>query len=79
MFLGPLDFFNPYHSISMRISELKRENFRLKIKQKLIIVGLSCFSWFFYIQFNINEMNQKRIEKIESSDISDWESKMGYD
>ena len=79
LFLGPLDFFNPYHSISMRISELKRENFRLKIKQKLIIVGLSCFSWFFYIQFNINEMNQKRIEKIESSDISDWESKMGYD
>ena len=31
LFLGPLDFFNPYHSISMRISELKCENFRLKI------------------------------------------------
>jgi len=77
--LGPFDFFNPYHSISMRVSELKRENFRLKTKQRLIIVGLSCFLWFFYIQSNIKEMKQKRIDEIESIDISNWENKMGYD
>jgi len=63
----------------MRVSELKRENFRLKIKQRLIIVGLSCFLWFFYIQSNIKEMKQKRIDEIESIDISNWENKMGYD
>jgi hypothetical protein len=78
-FLGPLDFFNPYYSKSMRISELNRENFKLKIKQRIIIISLSCIAWYAYIKHDIEIMNQKKIEKIESIDISDWESKMGYD
>tara|TARA_B110000261_G_C12948577_1_gene303435 strand:- start:192 stop:692 length:501 start_codon:yes stop_codon:yes gene_type:complete len=77
--LGPLDFFNPYYSKSMRISELNRENFKLKIKQRIIIISLSCIAWYAYIKHDIEIMNQKKIEKIESIDISDWESKMGYD
>jgi hypothetical protein len=77
--LGPLDFFNPYYSKSMRISELNRENFKLKVKQRIIIISLSCIAWYAYIKHDIEIMNQKKIEEIESSDISDWESKMGYD
>tara|TARA_B110000259_G_scaffold175132_1_gene210066 strand:+ start:196 stop:696 length:501 start_codon:yes stop_codon:yes gene_type:complete len=77
--LGPLDFFNPYYSKSMRISELNRENFKLKVKQRIIIISLSCIAWYAYIKHDIEIMNQKKIEKIESIDISDWESKMGYD
>ena len=77
--LGPLDFFNPYYSKSMRISELNRENFKLKVKQRIIIISLSCIAWYAYIKHDIEIMNQKKIEKIESIDISDLESKMGYD
>ena len=63
----------------MRISELNRENFKLKVKQRIIIISLSCIAWYAYIKHDIEIMNQKKIEKIESIDISDWESKMGYD
>ena len=63
--LGPLDFFNPYYSKSRRISELNRENFKLKVKQRIIIINLSCIAWYTYIKHDIEIMNQKKIKKLK--------------
>ena len=76
---GPIIFFRPYWFGSMTIFELRQENFKLKFKQRLIIFILSFISWFYYIQYDFEKMEQERMEEIEKIDISDWEKKHGYD
>jgi len=76
---GPIVFMKPYWFNSTTIFELKRENFKLKFKQRIIIFVLSFISWFFYIQYDFEKMEQERMEEIEKIDISEWEKKHGYD
>ena len=76
---GPIVFMKPYWFNSTTIFELKRENFKLKFKQRIIIFVLSFISWFFYIQYDFDKMEQERMEEIEKIDISEWEKKHGYD
>lgn len=75
---GPYAFFTP-NSFSMGLFELRNENFKLKYKQRLIILILSFISWVAYFNYSIKESERKRMEEIEKIDISDWEKQHGYD
>ena len=79
-----LFLFAPYYFIrgSFRFKSfkhLKDENYQFKLKQKIIIYILSFLSWFFFIAYQVNDYERKRLEEIEKVDISDWEKKHGYD
>jgi len=80
---GPIVFMKPYWFNSTTLFELKRENFKLKFKQRLTIFALSFIFWTLFISYDIkygvNESEKKRMEEIEKIDISEWEKKHGYD
>ena len=80
---GPIVFMKPYWFNSMTLFDLKRENYKLKFKQRLTIFILSFLVWTLYISYDIkygvNETEKKRMEEINKIDISEWEKKHGYD
>ena len=76
---GPIIFMRPQWYSYDTIFDLKRENFKLKFKQRIIILSLSFICWFLYIKYDIDKSEKLRMEEIEKIDISDWEKKHGYD
>ena len=79
-----LFIFAPYYFIRgsykfKSFKHLKDENYILKLKQKTIIYLLSFLAWFLFINYQINNYEQKRLEEIEKVDISDWKKKHGYE
>src|SRR5690606_33388384 len=76
---GPILFIRPYLFNSHTLFTLRRENYFLKIKQRIIIFGLSFIAWFFYINYSFQQSEKKRLEEIDKIDISDWKKKHGYE
>jgi len=76
---GPIIFMKPQWYNYDSLFDLKRENFNLKFKQRIIILSLSFICWFLYIKYNIDKSEQLRMQEIEKVDISDWKDTHGYD
>lgn len=79
-----LFIFAPYYFIrgSYKFKSFKylnEENHIIKLKQKSIIYILSFLAWFFFINYQINDYQQKQLEEIQKIDISDWKKKQGYE
>ena len=72
---GPLKFFHRYDDVFT----LRKENYLLKFKQRIIILTLGFISWFIFIYLTFNNYEQKRLQEIEKIDISDWKKKHGYE
>ena len=72
---GPLNFFRWYDDVFT----LRKENYFLKFKQRIIILTLGFIAWFFFIYTSFHYYEQKRLEEIEKVDISDWKKKHGYE
>lgn len=75
---GPLIFFYGLRGI-FHFFDLKRENYLLKIKQRIMIFILSFLCWFLFIRYQLIYEEQKRLEEIQKIDISDWKKQHGYD
>ena len=75
---GPIILMRPNLS-KKSLSILKSENYQLKFKQRIILFILSLFAWFFYGNYSWTKQEEKRMEKVEKIDISDWEKEYGYD
>ena len=65
--------------IGLSIFELKRENYLLKYKQRLITSILSIIVYSISIYFYVDYLNKKNETEINNIDISEWEKKYGYD
>lgn len=76
---GPILFIKPFIFNSHSLFTLRRHNYHLKFKQHIIILGLSFFAWFFYLDYSSRQTEKKRLEAIDKIDISDWKEKHGYD
>lgn len=76
--LGPFLFLKPYLSNSHTIFTLRRENYFLKFKQRIIIFALSFSAWFLYINYSFHLSEKNRLEEIQKIDISDWKKQHGY-
>lgn len=72
---GPLKFFRWYDDIFT----LRKENYYLKFKQRIIILTLGFICWFIFIYTSFHRYEQKRLEEIEKIDISEWKKKQGYE
>lgn len=72
---GPIMFFKSLDDIFT----LRKENYYLKFKQRIIILTLGSIAWFIFIYASIHSYQQRRLEEIEKIDISDWKKKHGYD
>ncbi|SEA75478.1 hypothetical protein [Psychroflexus halocasei] len=73
--IGSLKFFRWYDDVFT----LRKENYYLKFKQRIIILTLGFISWFIFIYTSFHSYEQKRLEEIEKIDISDWKKKHGYE
>lgn len=73
---GPLEFLRPS---GHTIFALRRENYYLKFKQRIIIFFFSFLAWILYFNYDTKKEEEKRKQEIEEVDISDWEKKYGYD
>ncbi len=74
--LGPLKFFRSYDDVFT----LRKENYFLKFKQRIIILTFGFIAWFLFIYTSYHKFEQKRLQEIESVDISDWKkNKHGYE
>ncbi len=76
---GPILFLYPYFFNSHSLFILRGQNYFLKFKQRIIILGLSFIVWFFYLDYTSIQTERKRLEEIDKIDISDWKEKHGYD
>ena len=72
---GPLDFFRQYDDVFT----LRKKNYFLKFKQRIIILPLGFIAWFLFIYASFHHYEQKRLEEIEKVDISDWKKEHGYE
>jgi hypothetical protein len=72
---GPLKFFRRYDDVFT----LRKDNYFLKFKQRIIILTLGFISWFIFIYVSYNIYEEKRLQEIEKIDISDWKNEHGYD
>ncbi|MDB9836795.1 hypothetical protein OAC51_07825 [Flavobacteriaceae bacterium] len=72
---GPLKFFRRYDDVFT----LRKENYLLKFKQRIIILTLGFISWFIFIYLTFNNYEQKRLQEIEKIDISEWKKTHGYE
>ena len=77
--IGPFWFFLSYKFHAHTLFTLRRENYYLKFKQRLIIFGLSFIAWFFYINYSAQQSEKQRLEEIDKIDISEWEKIHGYE
>ena len=76
---GPILFIQPYLYGFKTLFALRRENYTLKFKQKIIIYILSFLAWYIYGDYTFKQSEKKRLEEIEKVDSSAWEKKYGYD
>lgn len=76
---GPLLFIQAYSFGFKTLFALRRENYYLKFKQKIIIYILSFLAWFIYFDYDTKQSEKKRLEEIDKVDSSEWEKKFGYD
>ena len=65
--------------VGLSLTELKRENYLLKFKQKLITLIISIIVYSVSIYFYIDYLNKKNQSEINNIDISEWEKKYGYE
>lgn len=72
---GPLKFFRWYDDVFI----LRKENYFLKFKQRIVILTLGFIAWFIFIYTSFHHSEQKRLEEIDKIDISDWKKKHGYE
>jgi len=72
---GPLKFFRWYDDVFT----LRKENYFLKFRQRIIILSLGFIAWFTFIYASYHKYEQNRLEEIEKVDISDWKKKHGYE
>ena len=77
--LGPLVFIGYFSSGRNTLFTLRKDNYQLKFKQRLILFILSFITWFYCIDYSTKIEQKKRLEAMEKVDISDWEEKHGYD
>lgn len=72
---GPIRFFHRFDEVFT----LRKENYYLKFKQRIVILILGFITWFIFIYVSIHYDEQKRLQEIEKVDISDWKKKYGYE
>ena len=79
LLFGPMLFIRPYIFNSHSLFTLRRENYFLKFKQRIIIFAVSFMAWFLYINYSFEKSEKKRLEEINKIDISDWKKEHGYE
>ena len=70
-FLGPYELFRFYRS---GLLDLKRDNYKIKFRQKIILLISGTAFWLLLIVGGYHYSEYKRIQEIENADISDWEN-----
>ncbi|CAM3755223.1 hypothetical protein FLGE108171_13620 [Flavobacterium gelidilacus] len=65
--------------IGLSLIQLKRENYLLKYKQRLITLIISIIVYTISIYFYVDYLNKKWETEINNIDNSEWERKYGYD
>ena len=68
---GPYELFKFFNS---GLSELKDFNYKLKFRQRIILLISGAIFWIIVIISFYQYSEYKRIQKIEKADISDWEN-----
>jgi hypothetical protein len=58
--------------IGLSIWELKDENFRKKLRQRVLLLIGGILFWIFIISIQVNESEKKRLDEINKIDISEW-------
>lgn len=56
------------------IWDLKAENYKMKIKQRLLAILGGVIIWTLFITFSVDNYERKRLEEIDNVDISEWEN-----
>jgi len=57
----------------MSLSELKRENYKKRFRQRLFLLIMGVLFWISVLTIYLNMEEQKHINEIENVDISAWE------
>ena len=70
---GPLKFFRLYDDVFT----LRKENYFLKFRQRIIILSLGFIAWFTFIYVSYQRYEKNRLKEIEKVDISDWKKEHG--
>ncbi|AOW20177.1 hypothetical protein [Urechidicola croceus] len=73
---GPIIFIRGYGYYT--IFNLRRDNYLLKFKQRIIVFILSFISWAIYINYTSKQSELKRQQEIDKIDITEWEKFHGY-
>ena len=60
-------------SYQLSIPELRRENFQIKTRQRLILLITGTLFWILFIYGSYKWSEYNRLQEIENADISDWE------
>lgn len=60
-------------TVGLSLSELKRENYLKKIKQRLFLLLGGVAFWVFIGMLGFNSSEKDKLDKIEKTDISAWE------
>ncbi|MBQ4804531.1 hypothetical protein J8L88_16845 [Aquimarina sp. MMG015] len=68
-------------TVGKDLIELRNENFKLKFKQRLILLLTGTLFWIgiFVYWFNASEKERLKLSPEEEIEISDWKKKHGYE
>jgi hypothetical protein len=67
---GPYELFKYFDS---GLTDLKKENYKIKFRQRLIILISSIIFWVLLFVAAFQYSEYKRMQAIEKVDITDWE------
>ena len=68
-------------TVGKDLIELRNENFKLKFKQRLILLLTGTLFWigFIFYGFKASEKEELKLSPDEEIEISDWKKKHGYE
>ncbi|WP_159025731.1 hypothetical protein [Aquimarina sp. Aq78] len=68
-------------TVGKDLIELRNENFKLKFKQRLILLLTGALFWIgiFLYGFNTSEKERLKLSPEDEIEISDWKKKHGYE
>ncbi len=68
-------------TVGKDLVELRNENFKLKFKQRLVLLLTGTLFWigFFIYGFNLSEKERLKLSPEDEIEISNWKKKHGYE
>lgn len=60
-------------NFDLSLIELRKQNYKKKFKQRLILLIIGPFVWGFFLMITFSSKDEQKIKEAEQIDISEWE------